>query len=279
MKKVIIYLVIIIGILFLNSLNIVYSQENDDKFNQAYREYSLVSEDYRKAHDDYVLSRSQYLRFKTLTSQNKAKESTLTMLRSRDEVLIKYLTALKTKAEGEEGIDEGTLQALVLRLNEEIGWFSDHRDRLSSAGTLDDLVTDSENARVRYEAITPFIYEVLVGISTGKVNNFDERLDSIFGDTKDKVNKIKEEDRDAYKFSNRKIQIIDRWIFETESKITRSEEKRGEATEKIGEFGERTVQDVKIYNNILDTLGQSQLYLKEASSFVKEIIREIMTAE
>lgn len=280
MKKGKYLLIVVVFVsLLVSSPRQVYSQQVDDVFNQAYKDYSLVIEDYRKAHDEYALSRSQYLRFKTLTSQNKAKESTFKLLQARDEVIIKYLQALKAKAEGEEGISESTLQALVFRFNEEISWFSDHKERVPSAGSLDDLIVDSNNAKERHESIRPFIYEVLVAISTGKVNNFKARLSSIFNDTKDKVNRIKEEDRDDYKFSSRKVQIIDRWVFETEAKTIRSDEKKTEAIEMISEFGGKTSRDAKIYNSILDILGQSQLYLKEASSFNKEIIREIVTAE
>ncbi len=280
MKKRLISIIILVFLTLLVRLpGTAYSQDSENGFSEAYREYNLTVEAYREAHDGYVLARSQYIKFGTLTAQNNAKEATLKMLEERDEVVKKYLIALRDRLRETEGVSESSLQGLTLGLDEEIAWFGDHKERLSTAGTLDDMISDSDDAKTRYGLISPLKYETLTAMSMGKVNDFRDRLSNIFSDTKGKINIIREEEREEYKFSSRKVQIIDRWIFETESKIGRSEEKVDEAVANSEKFGEKTKQDNRVYNRSLDLLGQSQLYLMEASSFVKEIIREIMTAE
>lgn len=278
-KRLVSYILLTSFIVSLIYAPTISSQASDRSFNQAYKEYSVAAEEYRRTHEDYVLARSQYLKFKTLTSKNNAKEVTLKMLESRDEVAKTYLISLKERIKETKGISKGTSEGLIFRIDEELTWFADHKDKLPSAGSLEDLVSDSEEASERYASVTPLIYESLTAISSGRVSHFRERLNNIFSGTRDKVNEIKEEERTDYKFSSRKIQIIDRWIFETENRIARSEEKQAEAETLKAGFGDERKQYASVYNNTLLLLGESQQYLKEASSFVKEIVREIMTAE
>ncbi len=249
------------------------------EFNKVFGQYSQKLEDYRNAHDDYLLARSQYLKFKTLTAQNNAKVATLTMLQARDDVVIYYLRSLVERVKEIEGMDGDTRKDLLSRIDGEISWFSEHKGKLSSAGSLEDLVSDSDKAKEQHRSIEPLIYEALAEIPNARVSHFRERLNKIFSTTADKVNTIKSEERLEYKFSTRKIQVIDRWIFETENMIGRSEEKQNEAKDEISEASSRGRGDEKTLNQVLQILGESQQYLKEASSFVKEIIREIMTAE
>ncbi|MFV1917361.1 MAG: hypothetical protein ACC618_02705 [Patescibacteria group bacterium] len=255
-----------------------YSQ-SFSSYSQAFEDYSLAVEGYKRVHDDYVLARSQFLRFQTLTSQNNAKEATAKLLEKRDDVIIKYLTALKEKITDTEGVPDATREGLFFRIDEEISWFSDHMGRVSSAGSLDDLVLDSNEAKKRFEQADSLIYESLSLISVGRLNNFRDRLEATFSQLREKVNQIRDEDRSEYKFSTRKLERIDRWIFETENRITRSNEKQQEVDKLMVRFGEQRKNNSGLYNSVLVGLGESQQYLEEASLFVKEIIREIETAE
>jgi len=267
-------------IVFVISLVLIISnQVSAQGYVDAFGKYSGASEEYRKAHDEYVLARSQYIKFGTLTSQNNAKDATIEMLQARDDVLVTYLTAVKEKINETKGVEDAAKESLNFRLNEEITWFGNHLEKQPSAGTLDDLANDSDEASERFSDTTPLIYEALFEISSGKVNDFQERLNSVFEGTRIKANQIKEEDRKEYKFSSRKVQLMDRWVLETENRAVRSEEKQQEAYEKIATLEQESRDKQRIYNEGLVLLNESQQYLKEASSFVKEIIKEIKTAE
>ncbi len=255
-----------------------YSQSSSE-FDQAYKTYTLSGEEYRKAHDEYILARSQFIKFETLTSQNNARDATIKMLEQRDQVVVDYLLTLIARIKETEGIQETAANNITSRLNDEITWFSDHKGRLSSAGSLDDLVEDSEEASERFVGINNLIYETLSTISLGKENNYRTRLEKSFNDTRDKVNKIKEEDRAEYSFSTRKLQNIDRWVFDTENRLARSAAKQAEAEALFEDFTKNRKDHSSTYNDILKSLGESHQFLKDASLFVKEIIREIKTAE
>src|SRR5690606_29081755 len=96
---------------------------------------------------------------------------------------------------------------------------------LDGAGSLEDLVDDSVDARKRFTALGPLVYESLAQIAYGRVERFHDRLGSNFLATKEKVGEIREEEREEYKFSVEKLQDIDRGLFQTEEKIQRSLDK------------------------------------------------------
>lgn len=278
MKKRLFTLTFVAVLTIYLSTSVIYSQ-GPTEFDRLYQEYSIKLEEYRRAHDEYILARSQYLKFKTLTSQNTAKEKTVVFLEARDETVISHIKALKERLKETQGIPDATRDGIITRLDDEISWFSDHKSRVSGAGSLDDLVSDSVEAKRRYEQIEPLLYEALSIISSGRVNRFRERLDETFSSVSQKVTQIREEEREEFKFDTRKLEIIDRWIFDTEARIIRSQEKQVEADQLISEFPSLKKKGASNYNEVLEVLAESQQYLKEASLFVKEIIREIKTED
>lgn len=271
------FLVFLIGLVFAPT---IYSQEpEENEFRVAFSDYTLSIEEYREAHEEYVLARSQYLRFNTLQAKTNAREATLKMLQARDKVVIAYLAAFKAKLEETEGISDDKRGELNFRIDEEITWFSEHKELLPSAGTPEDLVDDSDEAKKRFLSREALFYEALSTISSGKVRDFRARLSDVFTAIGDKVNEIKEEDREGYSFSTRKLQLVDRWIFETENRISRSDGKHDEALDLMSMISPLFGDNKGRYDKVLLKLGESRQYLKEASSFLLEIVREIKTAE
>ena len=254
------------------------AQTSEVTFADSYKTYQEAIEAYQIAHQDYILKRSQYLRFKTQTAQTAAHDSTAAMLQARDGAVIRYSLALKARVNEAIGVTQARKDALNFKIDEEVLWFSDHKERVPSAGTLDDLVKDSNEAKTRFEGNEGLYYEILANVGLGKINDFILRMEEQVIDLREKVDEIRSEERDDFRFSDRKLQILDRWIFEAETRIIRAKEKRAEAENLI--TGLSTVQKgsgLSKYNDVVKTLGESQLFLKEAAAFLQEIIREIKT--
>ncbi len=246
-------------------------------FNQAYQDYVFKADVYRNVHNDYKVARGQYLNFQTLKSKTNAEENTSKMLEARDEVVGTYMTALRMRLLEAPGVSEDVKEDLFVRIDAEVAWFNEHKEILSSAGSLEDLVADSEDASEKFTSIDPLFYEVLTVVSGGKPRSFRERLNSVVSDLTQKLNEIKAEEREEYKFSQRKIQTIERWLLEIENQIRRSEEKQREANDIA--ISKKKGSGINSYNKAIELLNESHQYLKEANSFVKEIIREIKTEE
>ncbi|MFC1649803.1 hypothetical protein ACFL2C_03785 [Patescibacteria group bacterium] len=278
----------IIAIIFgfvLFSTGVVYSQEKsalEKEYEAAFDVYQLIFDDYKSAHEDYVLARSQYQRFQTLTSQNNARNATIRMLEERDEVTIKYLEALKKKLISVETIESGRRDRLISQIDEEINWFSGHKERLSSAGTLEEVVEDSNEAKERYDLLQSVVFESLSVVPYSDTVRLGERLDENFADTKEIVNQIRAESREEYRFDTEKLERIDKWIFDTESKIERGKEKLAEAQLTLDSFSEgqeargRSTHE-QVYGNMIREITESIRDMKDASLFNKEIMKEIKT--
>jgi hypothetical protein len=248
-------------------------------FDKAVQNYLESVDVYKKEHADYVLARSQYLRFETLSSQNAAFEETKQMLTARDQVIISYLIALKEKVLASPGLEETMVTETVAKIDQEIGWFSDHQTKVPSAGNLEDLVEDSELAMKRYELATPIFYEGLSVPSYGLVTDYEERLENLHTGLKAKFEEISTEEREEYQLSSRKSQLIEKWLLESQLRFVRSEEKRIEVLTLINELASVKRVRSKNYDDVILTLSESRQHLKESINFMNEILREIKTSE
>jgi hypothetical protein len=264
------FLVTLLFLLFIIPTNI--HAQTPSNYSDAFLQYNLKTEDYNNAHDTYITKRSAYLKFKTLQSEKEAKDATVLMLQTRDDVVIYYLTAVKAKMAETKGIPDAERTANQKIIDDEIAFFKDHKIKIPSAGTLQDLANDSKLAGDRYtlDARNVF-YKLLFSISNGKILDLRSRLGDNFTNVKNKVNAIRDETRPEYQFNADKISAIDRFVFESENKLARADEKELVAidTKNLREF------TPDVYNTKLGTLSEMQQLLKEASSFLKEIVNQI----
>ena len=147
LKRLFSLIIVLVLSLFITN-NLVYSQEppqedTDPSMDQIIEDYARALEEYNITHDEYVLKRVQYLKFLSLKSKQDAYDATLAMLEKRDEVVISYLKVLRKKIDEGIGISEARKEGLYFRIDEEISWYENHRENLSTTGSLDDLVDDS----------------------------------------------------------------------------------------------------------------------------------------
>lgn len=282
MKRVVVGIFVLVFLSF--SAVIVHAQISDEEqasldreFDQARETYGLSLESYNRAHNDYVRARAQYFQFDTLTAQNNAKEATRKMLQERDQVIIDYLEAIRKRILATQGIEQFRVDGMIATIDDEQSWLRNHKDNLGSAGTLEDLVEDSDEAGDRWFALQPAIYTMLSEIPYGRVNTFQERLDEIFTRTREKVIEIRNEERPEYQLEVDKLERIDRMIFETEGRIQRSNDGHFDTRSEIDNLGKRKGKYDREYSDIIISLAESTQELKEASLFMKEILREIST--
>lgn len=258
------------------------AQENKSPYQVAYAEYLGQMSVYQIAHQDYVLRRSQYQSFKTLQAQQDAQAATVKMLQERDLVVLTYLKALRERVTENPGIDPILKADLFARIDTEITWFTDHKANIPTAGTLEDLVKDSKEASEEFTAAQVVFYKSIASSSAGKFLDVSTRFDDRFSELKVKLNEIKSEERDDYAFSSEKLQRLDRWVFDAESRIDRADTKMTEAQTLIAAFGtsNRAIKNLPdAYTLVLKSLTEGQQYMKEAGGFLQEIIRDIKTAE
>jgi len=259
------------GVLFLLPHQALAQTANN--YNDAFLQYNLKMEEYKKAHETYVLKRAQYIKFKSLQSEKEAHDATVLLLQTRDDVTIYYINAIKLRMQETAGVTDEQKTVMMGLLDQETKFFSDHKARIPSTGTLQDLVTDSNLAKDEMKKAEPVFYQTLFTISDGKLTDMRARLGDNFTQLKAKIDMIRNETKPEYQFSLEKMQSIDRFIFESENKIERADDKKTQAEAiKPNDRQAFTAQD---YTQRLGVLAEAQQLLKEASSFLKEIVSEV----
>lgn len=241
-------------------------------FNRAYNDYTYTYDQYRLANNEYIMSRQAYLNYKTLTSKTDAQDKTLKMLQLRDNVVRTYLIALRKKLAEITGILNYKQNVLYLKLDTEINWYTQHHDQLSSAGTLEDLVSSSQEAQSKYQETEILIYQTLGAILAGKESVARDQINQQIENLKTKMAEIRQK-------GDKNTNVAERWLLEAENRLTRSQEKQSTAQQILTNLKPYTQDKIQAYDQAQFTLTESHQYLKEANSYLRELIKEVKHAD
>lgn len=271
MKKLFLVLSIVVGSLFIvRWASSVLAQ--DLTFNRAYTDYIYQMDLYNKAHSDYEVARANYLQLGTLASKDKAQGATYKMLSARDDAVKTYLTALRMRLAVADGMSSTTKNELFALLDTDVSWFMNHKENLSSAGSLDDLVTDSDKVKEHYLLTENLVYRVLTTISVGKAQALQVREGNTLRELENKIAEIKANgDKDTTN--------AERGALEVENKLARSQTKQDDAVDLMDKMKTVDTNKSGVYDNILNNTGQALQYLKEGGSFLAQIITNIKTQD
>lgn len=269
MKK---YLLAVLFFVSFLSLTPGKTLAQDFDYSRAYADYVYNLDLYRQAHSEYTLARSSYLQGQTLAQGEKTKEKTAAMLVARDEVVRTYLTAIRMKLKETSGVENSERELFFSLIDTEISWFEGHKDKISSAASLDDLVKDSNEARTRYESTELVIYKALTTISNGKINFFQSRMKTSLIDIKAKVTEVRQN-------GDKKTDAIERWILEVEERTQRASEKQIEAIGIINKLKNADKDKGSAYSKAQVSLSLAGQYLKEANSYMLQIVTQIKTQD
>lgn len=241
-------------------------------YNKAYQDYLYNYNIYQQAHSDYDLARSAYLSSGTIASQQKAEEATVAMLVDRDQVLITYLTALRMKLRETSGVSTATQNGLFSLIDNEISIYNTHKAKVTSAGSLDDLVADSSEAASQFQYTQLLTYQILVAISVGETSAFRTREKDVISALRTKIAEIKTA-------GDKKVDSVDRALTDADAKLSRSVEKEQEALGIIAKVKLTNKDKLSAFNDAQASIGEALSYIKEANSTVKDAIRQIKTAD
>lgn len=274
MTKKILSILIFLGI-FLSSISPARSQTSiqaDFDYNRAYADYVYNTQLYNDAYSAYQLARSQYLASNTLVAQNNAREATLKMLQARDEMLKTYLTAIRLRIKETSGISANDLNTAFAQIDNDFVWWSNHKTKLPSAGSLDDLVTDSDEAYAHYPATLMIVYQSLSTIFIGRLDSDRSDLGRSIADLKNKVAQIKANgDKDTSQ--------IERSLIDVDNSVSRSVSKQSEAKNIINSLSleKSSGSNEEKFADIKTKLKESLAYMNEAVNLINQIIIQIKT--
>lgn len=239
---------------------------------KAYQDYLYNYNIYVGAHSAYDLARSQYMASGTIASKQKAQDATSAMLMDRDQALITYLTALRMKLKETPGVVDSNRESLFSLIDNEISIYNTHKTKISSAGSLDDLVADSTEAATQFGQTELLSYQVLLSISIGETTEFRTREKDIISALRTKIAEIKVN-------GDKKVDSVDRALTDAEDKLSRSQEKEQEAQTTLSKLKVTNKDKLSTFNNAETSMGEALSYIKEANTIVKDSIMQIKTAD
>ncbi len=246
-----------------------------EEFSKVFAQYRAKYDEYVRSHDDYILSKKQYEQFKTLTSKENLQRDTQEMLIKRDEVLVLYYKSLISKMDDSSiRMPEERKNEYTQKYNDEITWLDEHKTQYKISDSPATLSLKSEEVDVRFQGFQGVLYKGLYYIARGKMEMYSERYNGLFNDLVSLTEKIKSEQRDSYKLSDDKIDIINRWFGEITLKNEEYLKLLAQADEQIikaqGKSSKATYDgSIKLLNKAMDTFKDRLRYTEEIISEIK----------
>lgn len=238
-------------------------------YSATYQSYINLSDYYRKTYQSYQISKNKYLTYRTLTAKNEALNNSRNFLKTRDQLVSLYLQLLKERINETGGYDSQLKDLLIGQLNVESGWLDTHRQLYDGSSTLEDMQRTSDQMQDRYNTSVRYIALQSAGaILLNKAQIMTNSLNSISIRLEEQINLISSADID--------MTIAQRWLLEAKNKTGLAVQKQLDAKSIFDNLhGENIVSD---YNRGVYLLTEANQYLREANSYISEIIRIIKGA-
>jgi hypothetical protein len=279
-RVVVIFLVVffVTSVFYTGFTSPVKAQDVDSSFDyqRAYQDYVHMGNTHRKAYEEYEVARNQYIKFGTLTSRAKAQEKTYEMLKTRDDLIRSYLTAIRMRLVQATGLVEDEKAVVYSELDPEVAWYIEHKNSYKSTDTLDELVRKSDEVKKHYEHTTVVIYHTLSLIPIGKMYDHHKKVSDIVVKLESKIAEIKEDEFEDGGIDERKLYLINSWLEETKQGLNLNLEKLSTAKSYF-EPESKIKNGSEKYRKSMYEIEAGRKHLLEANSFLKEIIREIKT--
>lgn len=261
--------VLLISLLAIISLSFHPLAHAQEEFNflRAFSDYIYTYDQYRLTHKQYQLKLNEYQKFQTLTAQTEAFQAGLSMLLKRDDVVRTHLTALRLKLKENPGVLPLDREELFSRIDQEVNWLFAHQTRLSNTTNLSELVRISKELETRYSTINILMYQALTHILAGKQNTLRQQTTTLFQALSDKVSQMKS--------AGESTQILERWLVQAQERIQLSLERQTSALAASTKISSQNRNLAQEFLDVQFALKESHQYLKEATSSLQEIIRDI----
>lgn len=266
MKKKIIVTIATITLVFLASKTSLAQILTAEK---AYQDYQFSLQTYTNSNSDYEDARDFYLKNQTLTLKEDARKKTLKMLKSRDQLEIVYLTALRARISESKGLSGDERNTIFGVIDNEVSWYKGHSENYKDGDALEDLFNKSKESESRYKTDTlPAIYESLFLITLGDQVGLRTENEAEYQGLKTLV---------SNGVANGKLDMnpFNRWFTDIDSVITELKANEDKARSQIKAVRTQAYSASSAYNSSISTLTNSQSLLSQLNNFLIEVLTSI----
>jgi hypothetical protein len=228
-------------------------------FERAYQDYLYQYDQYRTSLTNFLTAKSRFLTYKTLISQTEALSATKTFLEARDQVLTTYFKML---------LERNPQENYRRLLEEETVFLSDHKNKISAVGSLEDAVDISKIVEEHFPRTEVLVRQVIASLLLNKEKNLINRLMSLETSFNEKVSFLKQQGKD--------VTTLERWLLSTRNKRLLAQTKIDEAQELTNKLTPKESTALsEDFGKIQVKIFEANQYLKEAAAYLREIKEEL----
>jgi len=260
MEKILPKFLPIIFVLFLFAFLFPLSVSAD--YQSAYNDYSYNYTVYRTTYNDYQVAKSTFLTYHTLTAQNDAVNKLRAVLKARNQVMFVYFDLLQEKLNGTPGVPDDAKTTFGKVKESEKTWLTDHQKKIDAAASLDDLNSASSEFESRYHQMDTETKQAIGSVLSAKENTLGSKVDTFITDLQTKTAEIRQ--------SGENTSFADRGVIDTKNKLNLFRTKLSAANDIF--YPKYNSDQIDIFKGE-QQFTQANQYLREAVSFLKEIIK------
>ncbi len=221
---------------------------------------------YRNALSQYQVTKSAYLTYGTLTSQNDAINAFRAAVQARDQVISVYYDLLQEKLNATVGIPPSYLATFNQVKQNEKTWLSDHQTKIEAANSLDDLNAVAGQFEAHYPQFDHETKQAVGMVLLTKEDNLKTDLDANIASLSAKIAEIRQQGMDT--------SLWDRGLINVKNKLDLYTQKYSAARNDFLPPNSSLTSPIDI-NRGQSHLSEANQYLRETLTYLLEIIKSI----
>jgi len=238
-------------------------------FDQALSDFRYQLSEYATLHNNYQVSKANYLQFKSLPAEKDAFENTKKVLISRNKTLESYFFLLQEKLnQTQNSIETEDFLDVSQKIAQKEDFLKNQIQELEKAQIISQLETISKDLEGKIEEFKDLSEEAssLVILSQLRLTF------QLHQDLQQKIFKVIEENPQAVKDKA----LIDRWMEESNNKAQNGIAERNKARETLHQFLQKEAYNKSlILLKLKEQLKTSKDFLQQAIEEQEQVIRKI----
>lgn len=236
---------------------------------KAFEDYQFQLSNYTQAYSDYNEAKGFYKNNPTLQLREEARKETLEMLKSRDLLMVVYLTAIRTQLAETKGLTTDEKATIFTKLDPEVTWYQSHIVTYGEGDELATLFTKSDECKNRYEKTTKFIIlDTLFNISLSQEIGIRVEHEAVYADLKNYID-------DQVNQGKLTPDPFNRWINDTNTVLSILNQNEAQSRKKIETLYTRSYNPNAIYKSGVDVLNKSLAPMSQLNNYLSEMLTTI----
>ena len=253
---------------FLILLTLIFPQKivaQSLPYERAYQDYQYNRSIYDQSYSEYQNAKNAYLANQTLRLKDEAKQKTITMLRNRDQLMVVYLTALRSNISELPGLDGPTRDIIYTKLDSEVAWYANHKTNYKDDDSVENLFVKSDEAKEKYKKSTLLtIDEALFDITLGKQKTLRQEHEQVYA----KLRGLIDSGVAAGKLT---LNPFSHWLTDIDTNIQLLKANEAKGAIQIQQIYSQTYSPEGAYDTAVVTLSLSMKPLEQLNQFLTEI--------